>query len=75
MLNNFDFTPPKIAHIAPIAAFATIKTLRKNSYEIFSYFYTKQTQFSPVSAQKQRCHPKTNPIQTQFKANFKKAKK
>jgi hypothetical protein len=33
------------------------------------HFYAKQTQFSPVLAQKQGFRPKTNPIQTQSNPN------
>jgi len=33
-------------------------------------FYAKQTQFFAFFAQKRRFHEKTNPIQTQYKANL-----
>ena len=33
-------------------------------------FYAKQSQFSAILAQKHRFQEKTNPIQTQFKANL-----
>ena len=44
-------------------------TIVENSLQI-TPFYAKQTQFYPFFAPKRRFHEKTNPIQTQFKANL-----
>jgi hypothetical protein len=44
-------------------------TTVENSLQI-TPFYAKQSQFYAFFAQKRRFHEKTNPIQTQFKANL-----
>ena len=42
----------------------------KKFVRIFKLFLQNKPNFSQFSNQKRRFHPKTNPIQTQYKANF-----
>ena len=53
---------------------ATSDTLRQYPARTKKPFYAKQTQFPPILRQKRGFCPKTKPIQTQFKPNFRKAK-
>ena len=60
-----------------ITAFILLSNLTINVYDfrIIMYFYiganyAKQTQFYAFFAPNRRFHEKTNPIQTQFKANL-----
>jgi hypothetical protein len=65
VLNNFEFTPSEIAHIAQFAVFADIGTLRKNSYEIFSKLCKTNPIFPHFSPKKEDSYEKqsqTNPM-------------
>jgi hypothetical protein len=61
---------PTLAHFRQFSSLFTNfpSTTVENSLQI-NPFYAKQSQFCAFFARKRRFHQKTNPIQTQFKAN------
>jgi hypothetical protein len=62
---------PTLVHFRHFSSLFTHfrSTTVENSLQI-TPFYAKQTQFYTFIAPKRRFHEKTNPIQTQFKANL-----
>ena len=70
MLKILEFTLTYIIYTALTAAFAATMNLRKNSYEIFSFFCKTNPIFallSPKTMMSLKNKPNTNPIQTRFK--------